>query len=201
MKSIIIIISLIYCTFIVGQGSENSSKTVDAEINNVISGINDRAKTDFDGFKKDMSQQFGISASDVDRYVKQDDIAPGDVYFGSVLARTSNKSISDVMNRYKNTRGWGKLAKDLGIQPGSEQFHNLKKNALMHPGNNSGNGDRNEVKFEKQNSNQKSNVRQNKTGKTSTEFEQNTNTIKSQKQKNQSNNEGKVPNKNKGGKK
>jgi hypothetical protein len=201
MKSIFIIVTLIYSTIIFGQDADKVSSTGDRDIDNAISDINDRAKKDYDGFKNDMSSQFGLSSGEVDRYVKQDKIEPGDIFYGSVMARSTNRSVSDVMNRYKNTRGWGKLAKDLGIQPGSEQFHNLKKNTLMGPGNKSGNKNNNEVKFDSQKNYNKSKSGQNKTYTTPKESEKNNSQIKSQKPTEQSSNPGKAPKENNSGKK
>jgi len=36
------------------------------------------------------------------------------------------------MKKYKEKKGWGSIAKELGIKPGSEQFHALKNNTFKY---------------------------------------------------------------------
>ena len=155
-----------------GQEIGKVTNTGDVELDNYISDINIRAKDDYDGFKKEMTSQFGISSSDVDRYVKQEKINPGDLYYGYSLSRETNQPASDVMNNYKNHKAWGKVAKDLGIKPGSEEFKNFKGKTLK---------------------GKDSSVDKNK--------EENNNNNQNQNQSKQKNNSGSVPNKNSQGKK
>jgi hypothetical protein len=197
MKSIIILIALVFVGCLFGQDIDKAPNTGDSDVDKRISEINIGAKSDYEGYKKEMTKQFGVSSGEVDRYVKQQKLDPGDVYYGSVLARETNRSVSDIMTKYEKTRGWGKVAKDLGIQPGSEQFHNLKKNMLMGPGNKSGDKNKNEVKFDSQNNYNKSKSGQSKTNTAPKETEKNNPQIKSQKPKEQSNNPGKAPVENK----
>lgn len=67
--------------------------------------------------------------------------APADVYMIGALAEASGRSFGDVAKRFDANRlgartggapgargaGWGKVARDLGIKPGSPQFHALKR--------------------------------------------------------------------------
>ena len=45
------------------------------------------------------------------------------------LGEMSGKPIEDVITKYKSGKGkgWGSLAKSLGIKPGSAEFHSLKR--------------------------------------------------------------------------
>jgi hypothetical protein len=38
--------------------------------------------------------------------------------------------VSEVVGLYSEKKGWGAVAKDLGIKPGSEEFHELKANTV-----------------------------------------------------------------------
>jgi len=59
---------------------------------------------------------------------------PADVYYASVLSSASGKPISDVVGLYKDKKGWGAVAKELGIKSGSEEFHELKANTMKKSG-------------------------------------------------------------------
>ena len=55
--------------------------------------------------------------------------APADVYMLGELARVSGRSVDEVASAYGAHRGkgWGAVARSLGIKPGSAQFHRLKQ--------------------------------------------------------------------------
>jgi hypothetical protein len=55
--------------------------------------------------------------------------APGDVYMACTIASIIGRPcryVADIWER-DHGRGWGAVAKDLGIKPGSPEFHRLKK--------------------------------------------------------------------------
>ena len=53
---------------------------------------------------------------------------PGDVYYAAALAYTARRPLLDVTREYENNKGqgWGVIAKNMGIKPGSAEFHALK---------------------------------------------------------------------------
>ncbi len=55
-------------------------------------------------------------------------LAPAEVYLAAGLASVSGKSIDLVVETYRKNKakGWGAIAKDLGIKPGSKEFKALK---------------------------------------------------------------------------
>lgn len=55
--------------------------------------------------------------------------APGDVYFACALASIIGRPCRYVVDIWERDhgRGWGEIAKDLGIKPGSPEFHRLKR--------------------------------------------------------------------------
>ena len=52
----------------------------------------------------------------------------GDVYMSAQVAQTINKPVEDVQKSYQKNKGkgWGVIAKELGIKPGSKEFHAMK---------------------------------------------------------------------------
>lgn len=69
----------------------------------------------------------------VREYIHERRYAPADVYLIGELAQLSGKSFADVAGRYEANRGqgWGAVARDLGIKPGSAQFHALKDGGAL----------------------------------------------------------------------
>jgi hypothetical protein len=55
--------------------------------------------------------------------------APGDIYFACALARLVGRPCRYVVDIWERDhgKGWGAVAKRLGIKPGSAEFHRLKR--------------------------------------------------------------------------
>ena len=56
-------------------------------------------------------------------------IPPWDVFMMAHISILSGKPLSSVHDEYKRSKGegWGVIAKEMGIKPGSTVFHNLKE--------------------------------------------------------------------------
>jgi hypothetical protein len=52
----------------------------------------------------------------------------GDVVISFEIMKLTRKPIAEVIRVYKvsKTKGWGVMAKELGIKPGSKEFHAMK---------------------------------------------------------------------------
>ncbi|HKB83097.1 MAG TPA: hypothetical protein VKD04_07820 [Burkholderiales bacterium] len=93
-----------------------------------LSKLNAQARSDLAGFSARISAQFGIPDAQVKvviSTVKQ----PADAFMVFQLGKMANQPTDRVMQVYQDGkgRGWGALAKDLGIKPGSAEFHALKR--------------------------------------------------------------------------
>ena len=55
--------------------------------------------------------------------------APGDVYYACSIAQTLGRPCRYVVDQWDRNhgKGWGAVAKELGIKPGSAEFHRLKR--------------------------------------------------------------------------
>lgn len=62
-------------------------------------------------------------------YLVERRYAPADVYMMAELAQLTGKPVGEVATAYSSHRGrgWGVVARSLGIKPGSPQFHQLKR--------------------------------------------------------------------------
>ena len=89
------------------------------------------ASVDLGSFKADLSMTFDLSDDKVDAMFKVMS-KPADVYMCLRVGEVTHQPIDRVVAEYKAHRGqgWGAIAKNLGIKPGSAEFHALKANRL-----------------------------------------------------------------------
>lgn len=101
----------------------------DTEIDANLKIVNTDANKNLSAFKLDITKTFGVSMPKVDLCFKAG-MTAGDVYFAFELSRISKKPIDTVITSYKKNKGkgWGVIAKEMGIKPGSSAFHELKGN-------------------------------------------------------------------------
>jgi hypothetical protein len=125
MKKIILAIATA-CAFSLQAQTVFTPQTGDKELDNVLTEIDSKAKNDLNKFKGEVEQTFDLPKSKVDQMLAV--MTPGDVYMAAQTAQVTNKPIDDVIKTHENNKekGWGVTAKELGIKPGSKEFHALK---------------------------------------------------------------------------
>jgi hypothetical protein len=101
------------------------------ELDSFVGEINLTAHADLGRFRADLSASFGVSSGEVDELFDICD-SPADVYMTLRIGQIAEVSISRVVTEYRANRGrgWGAIAKQLGIKPGSAEFHALKDGRL-----------------------------------------------------------------------
>lgn len=89
--------------------------------------LNVQARVDRDGFSAKVGAQFGIPEARV-KVVLGNVSEPADAFMVFQLGQMSRQSPEKVMEVYRaqKGKGWGVMAKELGIKPGSPEFHALK---------------------------------------------------------------------------
>ena len=115
--------------------------TGDDELNKSLLTIDANAKLDFGAFKVDISGSYDITEKKLDYLSAEIEMSAGDIYMTVELAKISEKSIDEVVTVFTKNKdkGWGVIAKELGIKPGSPEFHMLKGKA-KDKGNNKSKG-------------------------------------------------------------
>jgi hypothetical protein len=90
--------------------------------------FNLQAQADPSGFKARLATRFNIGPARIDAVIGNIS-KPADAYMIFRLGEMSNHPPEYVMERYQKGKGkgWGALAKSLGIKPGSPEFHALKR--------------------------------------------------------------------------
>lgn len=90
--------------------------------------LNLRAKADLFDFKATLDSRFHIGDAQV-RLVLSNVDSPADSYLVLRLSELSHRPVGDVLNAYHadHGKGWGVIARRMGIKPGSQAFHALKR--------------------------------------------------------------------------
>lgn len=111
--------------------SQRSFNTGNVELDANLTVINDRGKGDFKSFKRELSVDFNVPEPKLERMKVSLGLEPGEIYLALEIARNSPSSVDDVLRIYKDnkSKGWGYIAKEAGIKPGSAAFHQLKNNS------------------------------------------------------------------------
>ena len=98
-----------------------------------LSNVNVQARADLPGFSATVSAQFGVPVPQVQAILSRVD-TPADAFMVFQLGQMAHKQPEVVLQTYKTHRGkgWGVIAKELGIKPGSREFHALKNGDLVY---------------------------------------------------------------------
>ena len=106
-----------------------------ASLDSFMANLNVQARADLPGFKAGISAQFGVPLPQVETVFARV-AAPADVFMTFQLGQMANKPTPLVLQSYQSNKGkgWGVIAKELGIKPGSAQFHALKRGDLRYTG-------------------------------------------------------------------
>ncbi|HWP68081.1 MAG TPA: hypothetical protein VN437_02185, partial [Rectinemataceae bacterium] len=119
-----------------GAGAQSISFGLgDAALETSLNDIGASAKVDMGGFQAEISLSWGQLAASVQLALGQG-LQPAEVYLAAALANISGKPLTTVVELYKKdkAKGWGALAKDLGIKPGSKEFKALKDKSTASSG-------------------------------------------------------------------
>ncbi len=92
--------------------------------------FNIRAEADQSGFRARLVTRFHLNEIQIKTVIGNVE-RPADAFMVLRLGEMSGKPPEYVIEKYKSGKGkgWGALAKSLGIKPGSKEFHALKRNS------------------------------------------------------------------------
>ncbi len=93
-----------------------------------IRDFNIKAEADPSGFRASLATRFKIGDAQIEIVLNNVE-KPTDAYIVLRLGEMSQQPTENVIKKYKSGKGkgWGALAKSLGIKPGSKEFHALKR--------------------------------------------------------------------------
>lgn len=114
-----------------GADAQIRTSTGDRVLDSVLGKINSQAKADPDGFIQQLSTRHNIPEQEIRQAQETHGLEPADIFMATALAQASHRPVLEVAGEYKKNegRGWGAVARDLGIKPGSPEFHQMKSSA------------------------------------------------------------------------
>lgn len=132
MKNTVLMLSL--ATSLVSM-----SPVAHADLNSFLKSVNTQALADARHFNDRLSKQFGIPVPDVEAIVKSVP-NPADAFMILQLGQMAHMAPAVVLQKYQRSKGkgWGNLAQELGVKPGSPEFHALKRGNLSFTGESGG---------------------------------------------------------------
>jgi len=103
--------------------------------------LNIKAEADPSGFRAQLAARFKIGNAEINTVISNVE-RPADAYMVLRLGEMSHHPPDYVITQYRSGRGrgWGVLAKSLGIKPGSREFHALKRGHDLNGSNDIGMG-------------------------------------------------------------
>ena len=112
-------------------GLDTSFGTGDRKLNSTLEQLNVAAGADPDGFVRRLSAAHNFPERELRRASETFGLGGADLFMATALARELHRPVYSVAEEFKQNqgKGWGTIAKELGIQPGSSEFHQLKRDA------------------------------------------------------------------------
>lgn len=128
MKKTVLMLSL-------AAGLASMSPAVHADLNSLIQRVNTQAKANPTTYNQNLSTQFGVPVTNVQSIVSRVS-QPADAFMILQLGQMAHKEPEQVLQTYQRSKGkgWGVMAQELGIKPGSPEFHALKRGDLHFAG-------------------------------------------------------------------
>ena len=104
-----------------------------ASLDDFLHSVNVQARADLPGFHAKVSAQFGVPVPQVEAVLGRV-ATPADAFMVFQLGQMAHRPPETVVQTYQahQGKGWGVIAKELGIKPGSREFHALKNGDLVY---------------------------------------------------------------------
>jgi hypothetical protein len=117
--------------FAPGVASAQRTATGDRKLDSLLGKINEQAKADPDGIVHQLSLRHNIPEEEIRQVRERHHLSYGDTYMAAALSRISKRPIGVVAEEYNQDqgRGWGVMAMNMGIKPGSPEFMQMEANA------------------------------------------------------------------------
>lgn len=123
MKKTIFLLLILVSGIALGQDYRSGDTELDASLKLV----NTDANKDLPAFKANLIKTFNATTTQVETCFKLG-MNAGDAFMAFQVANIAKRPIEQVITVYRSSKskGWGAMAKELGIKPGSAEFHALK---------------------------------------------------------------------------
>lgn len=124
MKKIIVLISISILS--ISTWAQSPKGNLDSDKNT----IDANAKVNIGKFKTEIGARYDLTEKKFEILFGKFKLSAGDIVIAAEISKSTGKDIENIADHYSKNRerGWGNLAKSLGIKPGSSEFHALKNN-------------------------------------------------------------------------
>jgi hypothetical protein len=114
-------------------GPKYAPNTGDQDLDVVLTHLNVEAGVHVDAFVSELSISYAVPKVQIEDLVYRMRMPFGDVFVSVWLASSVKKPLPVVVKEHdaNKDKGWGVTAKTLGINPGSDAFHSLKKDSSV----------------------------------------------------------------------
>lgn len=104
------------------------ARTGDGKLDRSLAQLNVRATSDWEDFAMRLVGAYSVPRAKVEELRTTYRMVPADIYMTVKLGWITTKPVNVVLEQYKANqgKGWGVIAKQLGIKPGSKEFHQMK---------------------------------------------------------------------------
>ena len=101
----------------------------DVWVDQTLGDINDYGYRYRESFIDELVRYYGAPRDYVGSLLLSERWAPGDVYYACAIGQVTGRSCRYVAEQWEqhHGEGWGAMAQRMGIKPGSEEFHRLKR--------------------------------------------------------------------------
>ena len=134
MKSRYFLVPLI--CLVIGLTAFTFTTSADSGLDFALTQLDATAQLDLGSYKANIGLSYNLSASKIEYMHLSLRMKPSDIFMAAELSVLCGRPIDRVLVVYRKHRhkGWGYIAKQLGIKPGSAKFHALKDKANYHSG-------------------------------------------------------------------
>lgn len=138
MNRLIVLILLVLASVSVQAGDVEgeiryNASTGDTSLDLSLNRLNIRADGKLNDFISALGLKYQVPTSKIEHLLVDYQFTPADAYMTVQLSHLSGHSFHEVAHSYKHNKhkGWGFVAREMGIKPGSAAFHQLKREASM----------------------------------------------------------------------
>ena len=124
----LLVIILGMCSMYAITKIEFSAKTGDKEFDISLAKFNTEASLNIKSFNAEMTTNYKVTEKKLDLLRVKANMQPADIYMALEVSKISKKPMKEVVSSFQKNKGkgWGYIAKGLGVKPGSKEFKALK---------------------------------------------------------------------------
>jgi hypothetical protein len=133
-KNTITILVILVLACLPSSVFSQSFGTGDSQLEVTLGNMNVEAGTNLTVFKSDLAVSFSVPVVQFEFLFTREKMTPAEVYLALEISKTTHKPVTVIAASYRKNRhrGWGYIANEMGIKPGSAHFKNMRDHSRNH---------------------------------------------------------------------